>query len=73
MQAIVIEWDGTHVPKALQKLPPGNYRVSVVDDESAISEEEDAAVRAGLDALEAGDILPLDEVMRELRARHGLG
>ena len=73
VQEIVIEWDGTHLPKGLRQLPPGQYRVSVVDDDSEISAEEDAAVRAGLDAMEAGDVRPLGDVIREIRARHGLG
>ena len=69
MQATVIEWDGTHVPEELRKLPPGRYIVEVMDDVEQLSPEEDAAVRLGLDELEAGEILPLEDVVREIRAR----
>lgn len=69
LQAIVIEWDGTHVPKGLRELPPGQYLVSVVDDDvTDLTPEEDAGIRAALDDLEAGHFVPYEEAMRELRA-----
>jgi hypothetical protein len=66
---IEIDWDGTHLPKELEQLPPGRYFLSVVDDVGDLSDEEDAAVQAGLDALAAGDVVPFDEVIRQIRAR----
>ncbi len=68
MRATLIEWDGTHLPKELQQLPPGRYLLAVPDgDDDVLSADEDAAVRLGLDDLAAGRVLPLDEVIREVR------
>ncbi len=71
MQTTVIEidWDGTHVPKELAQLPPGRYQLLLVDDMLELSDEEDAAVQAGLDDVAAGRVRPLDEVIQEIRAR----
>lgn len=69
MRATVIEWDGMHLLKALQHLPPGRYILSVPDDADDLSADEDAAVRLGLDDLAAGRVLPLDEVIHEIRGR----
>ena len=68
MRATVIEWDGTHLPKELRELPPGRYVLAVADDEE-LSADEDAAVRLGLDDVAAGRVVPLDEVVREIRGR----
>src|SRR5215210_3645084 len=54
LRATVIEWDGTHLPKELQQLPPGRYLLAVPDDGDELSAEEDAAIRLGLDDLTAG-------------------
>ncbi len=69
MEATVIDWDGVHLPNELRTLPPGRYRLAPVDDGHELSPEEDAAVRLGLDELEAGDVVPLDDVIREIRER----
>ena len=69
MRATMIEWDGTHLPKELQQLPPGRYLLAVLDDRDELSEDEDAAVRVGLDELADGRTLPLEEVVREIRGR----
>lgn len=65
----MIEWDGTHLPKVLQQMPPGRYLLAVHDDADELNADEDAAVRLGLDDLAAGRVLPLDEVIREVRGR----
>ena len=66
MRATVIEWDGTHLPKELQELPPGRYLLAVPDDDDEeLSADEDAAIRLGLDDLAAGRVLSLDDVIRE--------
>jgi hypothetical protein len=71
LRPIVIEWDGTHVPEDLRKLPPGRYLVSdPYWDDDEITEEEEAAVMEGLADLEAGRVLPYEEVIRELRSRY---
>ena len=67
---IEIDWDGEHLPKELAELPPGRYQLFLVNDGYELSEEEEAAVLEGIAAAEAGDVIPYDEVMRELRARY---
>jgi hypothetical protein len=66
---IEIEWDGTHLPKELEQLPPGRYQLFVADDTMELSEEEEAAIRAGLDDVAAGRVRPLDDAIRDIRAR----
>jgi hypothetical protein len=64
-----IDWDGTNMPAELRTLPPGRYHLVPVDDDAPMTEEEDAAVREGLDSLAAGRVKPFDQVFRELRSR----
>jgi len=65
----MIDWDGTHLPEELRQLPPGRYVLSVVEIDNDMSEEEEAAVLAGLDDSEAGHVVPYDAAMRDLRSR----
>jgi hypothetical protein len=67
MVETVIEWDGRNVPRELRRLAPGRYVVLPIDAE--LTADEDVAVRRGLDELEAGDLVPLDEVIREFESR----
>ncbi len=71
MRATIINWDGTNLPEELHRLPPGHYVLSQVadTDDDEMTEEEEAAVMEGLNAFEAGNVLPYEEAMRELRAR----
>ena len=69
---MMIEWDGKHVPRALEQLPPGRYVVTdayLEDDE--MTEEEAAGVMAALDEVEAGHVIPLEEALRDIRAQAG--
>jgi hypothetical protein len=66
--ATIIEWDGTHVPEDLRKLPPGRYVIEYVEELDELTPGEDAGIRAALDDLEAGHGIPYEEAMRELRA-----
>ena len=67
----MIEWDGKHVPEELRQLPPGRYLIGpayeIWDDE--LTPEEEAGLQHALDQAEAGQVRPLDEVMREIRSR----
>jgi hypothetical protein len=73
METTIIEWDGTNVPDELRLLPPGRYILEPFDDVEVLSEEEDAAVREALDEFEAGgELIPFDEVMREIKSRYQL-
>ncbi|MDP8921591.1 MAG: hypothetical protein M3O34_01785 [Chloroflexota bacterium] len=69
MRATLIEWDGAHVLKELQELPPGRYLLAMPDDGDELTSDEDAAVRLGLDDFAAGRVLPMDEVLRDIRGR----
>jgi hypothetical protein len=69
LQATVIEWDGKHLPKELRELPPGQYLLTVVDDVTDLSPEEEAGICKALDSIEAGHVRPLDDVIHEIRTR----
>lgn len=69
MAATVIDCDGKNVPRELRILPPGRYALSPLQDAVEITSEEDAAVRKALDELAAGDVVSLDQVIREFEAR----
>lgn len=58
MEPKVIEWDGSHVPKELQSLPPGRYAIESVDQVGTLTEEEEAGILAGLTDLDAGKGIP---------------
>jgi len=68
MAETVIDWDGRNVPRELRLLTPGRYVVSPLDADD-LTPDEDVAVREGLDEIEAGDVVPLDQVIREFEAR----
>ena len=64
----VIDWDGSNVPRGLHLLAPGRYVVSPLGSDE-LTAYEDAAVREGLDEIEAGHGIPLDQVIREFEER----
>jgi len=71
LRPVMIEWDGTNLPEELRRLPPGRYLIGSayeIWDEELTSEEE-AGLQHALDQAEAGQVRPLDEVMREIRSR----
>ena len=63
----VIDWDGTHVPSELRKLPPGRYVVEPVDEISDLAPEEEEGILAALGQLDAGKGVPLNDVVRQIR------
>jgi hypothetical protein len=67
---MMIEWDGTQVPKELKQLPPGRYVLTdaYLEDDDLTPEEEEG-IRLALDEVEAGDFVTLDEAMQQVRAR----
>ena len=67
----VVEWDGSHLPKELQKLPPGRYAIEPVNQPEPLTREEEAGILAGLAELVAGRGIPLADVVREFGS--GLG
>src|SRR5262249_88151 len=69
LEAMVIDWDGRNVPPELHVLPPGRYVLSPLDDDDELSAEEDAAIREGLDDVEAGRVVSLEQVIQEFESR----
>ena len=68
MKPKVIDWDGSHIPEELRKLPPGRYAVEPIDHLPPLTPEEEAGIVAGLDQLDAGKGIPLADVVREIRS-----
>jgi hypothetical protein len=68
VEALVIEWDGSEVPRELRELPPGRYLLEPLDDLLVLTPEEDAGIREAMDDLDAGNGIPLEDVLAELRA-----
>lgn len=71
MRPRIIEWDGTHVPEELRQLPPGHYLIGpayeIWDDD--LTPEEDAGIQLAIDQIEAGEGIPYEEAMRQLRSQ----
>ena len=72
--AKVIDWNGTDFPPELAALPPGRYRVELVEacavcDGEAfdLTPEEEEGILAGMRSLDAGRGVPLAEVDARLR------
>jgi hypothetical protein len=64
----VIEWDGSHLPKELQKLPPGRYAIEPVDHLEPLTPEEETGILAGLAELDAGHGSSLADLVCEIRS-----
>ena len=72
MRAIVITWDGTHLPEELKQLPPGRYLVEPVENIENLEDltpEEEAGIRLAMDQIDAGQGVPLEEAIRQIRSR----
>jgi hypothetical protein len=69
MKPKIIDWDGSHIPAELRKLPPGRYAVEPIDQTPPLTPEEEAGILAALDQLDAGGGIPLADVVREIRSR----
>lgn len=65
----VIDWDGSHIPEELRKLPPGKYAIESVDQVPPLTEEEDRGIAAALTQLDAGKGIPLSDVVKDIRRR----
>ncbi len=68
MEPKVIDWDGMNLPPQLKDLPPGRYAVDSLDP-PPLSQEEEQGLLAALDQIEAGQGIPLADVVREIRNR----
>ena len=68
----MIEWDGKNVPEGLRELPPGRYLLGPAYelwDDDELTPEEDAGIRLAMDQIDAGQGVPLEEAMRQIRSR----
>jgi hypothetical protein len=70
LQSAVIEWDGIHLPTELRKLPPGRYFVEPIDDLADLTPEEEAGILEAIRQADAGEVVPFEEVARNIRARY---
>jgi hypothetical protein len=64
MDATIIDWDGQYLPDELRRLPPGRYVVEAAPDDSTA--EERAGLAIGLDELDAGDEIDIDDALRTI-------
>jgi hypothetical protein len=67
----MIEWDGENVPRELRELPPGRYLVGPayeIWDEDDLTPEEEAGIQLALDQIEAGEGIPFEEAMQQIRS-----
>ena len=67
MDVRVINWDGTRLPDELHDLPPGRYAIAAIDAPATLTEQEEMGLARGLDELDAGEGIPLADVVREIR------
>lgn len=63
----IIKWDGSHLPRELQELPPGRYAIESLDSHEPLTPQEEEGILAGLEQLDAGRGIPLADVIREIR------
>jgi hypothetical protein len=63
MDSRVIEWDGSHLPEELRKLPPGRYVLEPLI--APLTPEEETGIAQAIEDLDAGKGIPFNEVMRE--------
>ena len=64
--------DDKNLPDEPRRLPPGRCvldSVESIDDPDDLTPEEEAGIRLALDQVEAGQGVPLEEAMREIRSR----
>ena len=69
--SVIVDWNGSDVPKELRELPAGRYVVEAVDEVAALTEEEDAGLREAMQSVARGEGLPADEARQRLEARSG--
>ena len=68
MGAKIIQWDGLHTPEELRALPPGRYAIEPVDSPPPLTEQEEEGILAAMAELDAGEGIPLTDVVKEIRA-----
>jgi hypothetical protein len=68
--AKVIDWNGTDVPETLAVLPPGRYRIELVEEVATdLPPETQERIRTGIADVAAGRTVPWAQVDAELGQR----
>ena len=67
----VIDWNGSDVPAALAKLPPGRYRLVAVEDEVGfeLTPALEAKIERGIEDIRAGRTVPWEPVKAEIATK----
>lgn len=64
---MIVTWDGKNLPKELQDLPAGTYRIEPADS-PALTAEEEEGLRAALRSVQAGRTVDAAEARRRVAA-----
>ena len=67
MKEHVIVWDGEHLPRELQEVPPGRYALQAAEEPVGLTPEEDQGIADALKQLDAGLGRSLADVVAEIR------
>lgn len=67
MTRALILWDGKRLPEGLKRVPPGRYRLELVDEGEPLGEAEDRGIVEALHQLDAGEGIALSRVIADLR------
>ena len=65
----VLRWNGRDLPEELRSLPPGDYVVSPLMDDHALSPDEEEGLEEALDEVDRGEAVASEEVWRSLAER----
>jgi hypothetical protein len=64
--ALVLNFDGRHLPEEMRSLPSGRYVLQSVDEVSALTPEEEAGLEEAARSLDRGEGFTADELRAEL-------
>ncbi len=67
--AKVLDWNGRDVPAELHALPPGRYTVEPVEEDWALTPEQEAGIEEALASIERGEGIHGEVVAERLRQR----
>jgi len=62
----VLKWNGTDVPEELRSLPAGRYVVEAIDEDPALTPEQEEGLLEALRALNGGEGESTKEVRRAI-------
>ena len=69
MKTHVIIWDGEHLPRELQEVPPGRYALKAADEDVSLTPAEDKGIADALRQLDAGQGKSLAVGVADIRRR----